>query len=436
MDRFNLTSFLHGIDSGVRWNSKIYYFANKREDHDAWKKEKDGYILNPSLACDFLNSISSNDFKITKELKDKETEILKLKKELILAKEEAHKATDSWEKRGNEFKEFFDFETWDKTNSEIVSNFYDKKGDEIHIEINQVFLMVGHMASYATVRNRLTAIRILIKSDDNITSNAKELILKHLVLSKPINDKLNERVEKSNNNRIKSSENIISIKITNLRRLIIFLKENLQEYITCVKIPKGEKMRITTYAAIYLGITTGRRPEELLRSGNFSIVKGKNNFLLFDGQAKRKNFKSDPYEIPLLFDDAKTVKKTIDLLRDLVPYSIQRNSKVSAKLNAMFAKDWIPTMTKFDLNIGVEKDKMKSTRSAYAMVCDRVFNQTNKEKISQAGYMGTILGHQDWDTKTYESYYRFNPSTYRFNLNVFLRDFYKNNGMDLKNIEI
>ncbi len=438
-----LTALLEIADDETGWNSKINHFVKKRTDKEEWAKINGDYVVSGDKAIEFIMQLGHKDFKRNRTMRELKKKIKQLTAKNSQLVNNIVKIEDEAKNKENEFQEFFDFESWDKMNKKILELFVKVKDfDSAIFAVTQTIMMVGYNATYATTRTRLTKIRTLI-DESQIKDELKEVILKFLVMPLPINDKINERVEKSNTDRIKKTDNIKTAKVTDIRRMISFLEEDITTKANSDdKIQHGEKMRYVTYCTIYLGLATGRRPHELLK-GTFKKIRGKSNFIMFGGQAKKKTIVADDYEIPLLFTDSYSVVKALELLREMIPTAIERldNSRLTDRMGAMYRKDWELIMRKFNLTIGVDDgnikaDKMKNARSAYAVTCEKLLNQTSQNRLAQAGYMSLILGHMDWDTSTYQSYYRFNPSLARFGVKKYLRDFYTHNEMDLTNIDI
>ena len=66
--------------------------------------------------------------------------------------------------------------------------------------------------------------------------------------------------------------------------------------------------------AVALILTTGRRNIEILKTGSFKYVS--KNVVLFEGQAKKKNgIVAKPYEIPIMYSDARKVVAALKRLR-------------------------------------------------------------------------------------------------------------------------
>ena len=161
--------------------------------------------------------------------------------------------------------------------------------------------------------------------------------------------------------------------------------------------------------AVALILTTGRRNIEILKTGSFKYVS--KNVVLFEGQAKKKNgIVAKPYEIPIMYSDARKVVAALKRLR----------SHATIKRLEGLANDEIHKTTNKTINEGATRALLEdnatfySCRAAYALTAYKKYEDDyengketkgkSKNKLSKAGYSSTILGHSDDDVTTALSY--------------------------------
>lgn len=140
------------------------------------------------------------------------------------------------------------------------------------------------------------------------------------------------------------------------------------------------------YIAAGLALLTGRRPAELLRTGEFAPVKGQRFMMQFRGQAKTRGAPGTQtgwYEIPVLAP-ASEIIRAVRLLRSSLPATRgMTNADVHSKwktalgraVRAVFGAQWSP----YDF------------RAVYALCCYHAFAPRN---VAQLAYYADILGHR------------------------------------------
>ena len=145
---------------------------------------------------------------------------------------------------------------------------------------------------------------------------------------------------------------------------------------------------------------TGRRIIEILKTADFKYVDTKH--VLFSGQTKIRGEKNkrDKYIIPVLADAGeivhalKYVRKNLDL---------QDVSNV--KINATHERRILDYTKTFFKNINSNKHiklNNKALRCMYARACYVLFDIEGKQTF--AAYASSILGHQETDLNTVNSY--------------------------------
>lgn len=146
--------------------------------------------------------------------------------------------------------------------------------------------------------------------------------------------------------------------------------------------------------AVGLGLLTGRRSTEILKTTIFEIVD--DCTVIFTGQLKKKEGESKPYMIPVLTDSTAIVE-ALGYIRSMVDFSGFTNEAVHSRTNKTLNEC---TVKHFGKGLSVHK-----LRSAYAEICAYWLKPDNQSK---ANYFGSILGHEPLDLKiaqTYEDFY-------------------------------
>jgi len=142
--------------------------------------------------------------------------------------------------------------------------------------------------------------------------------------------------------------------------------------------------------AVGLGLLTGRRSTEILKTAIFEIINDSN--VVFTGQLKKKEGESKPYPIPVLCDSADIVE-ALGYIRSLINFDDLTNEAIHSKTNKTLNEQ---TVKHFGKGFSVHK-----LRSAYAEICAYWLKEDTQSK---ANYFGTILGHDPLDLKTAQSY--------------------------------
>ncbi len=143
-------------------------------------------------------------------------------------------------------------------------------------------------------------------------------------------------------------------------------------------------------------LLTGRRTVEVCYSGEFALVPGRNDVLLFAGQAKAKGTPKPPFEIPVLAD-ADVILESLETVRGrrIFRNEADVNSKVGKDVNDAVRRifgDYTP----------------QELRKAYATITYHDYESSRPTpRLSQAAYFAKILGHGPGDINTAQSYMAF-----------------------------
>lgn len=151
--------------------------------------------------------------------------------------------------------------------------------------------------------------------------------------------------------------------------------------------------------AICLILVTGRRPIEIIKTARFSRVRGKNDQLKFEGQAKTKGRAVGSYTIPVLGKAAADCITALKKVRKEMDCAGLDNDAAKQKYNGRIA--YMPTKT-FKSHLG--RCTPHDLRKAYAAICTAHYKPQN---MSTNAYISSILGHGIEDISTANSYVKY-----------------------------
>lgn len=172
-----------------------------------------------------------------------------------------------------------------------------------------------------------------------------------------------------------------------------------------------------SYAAVSLGIAllTGRRIYEVCVTGSFMIVRGQAHHVRFSGQAKTRDAKkaNKPYLIPVLIEPKRLVDAVAYLrsLRDFTAYLPANDADATPRSRAFHdrtAKTLREMCTKHFDQL-VEDCTPHDLRKIYAVIAYDWFAPVD---MSVGRYVSEILGHNEGDLATVQSYQDFYLATH------------------------
>jgi hypothetical protein len=425
----DITTLLAGMISETskkEWSKKIevWYTRNFKGAKEVTKSSEGDILLEPTLARRYIVSARSIKSSYKEPLIiEVDKEEAKHQKELL----DSIKTQNS--KYENEFHSIYKFSTWEETYKEIIEDF--NSNDDTLKTIFKWTYGITYFSRFSSVRSRLTEIRKKIENS-NLENSKKELILKYLVLPKNINDEIDSRVDKESTKRAKNSD-IEKIQVSEVKKLIEATIKTIKGYFRLLdsnsnfklgrksrkyirKSEIGKKEGIANLM-LFLTLTTGRRPIELLKLSEFT--KKSDHLLEVKNLAKKRDNESE-LVIPILFSNSDLVLKAIDFLRDNIDSATLRSSETSItkRLYAYVNDDWEGLTPKW---LQTDGDKFKKCRAVYALTFEALINQTVESlKISQAGYLSKLLGHDEDDISTQNSYYKASILIGRFSKDKYL----------------
>lgn len=230
----------------------------------------------------------------------------------------------------------------------------------------------------SSIRKYLTAYRKELKNE----FGANSTLLKFLKLRKEVGAKIEKDYKRKV--QIRTEKNDL-IKIEQPSELIEFAKSLLIS---------------ESYLKVSLGLMllTGRRSVEILKTAIFHKIPNKAFKVIFEGQAKLKERKANPYEIPLLCTANEAIK-ALNFIREKRSEFAQLTSE---ELNKKCAKSLNDTAKIFKdfLGLGVVCHDL---RKAYAAI---IYNQS-KTVDSFRVFAAKFLGHSENSELTTETYLKY-----------------------------
>jgi hypothetical protein len=170
------------------------------------------------------------------------------------------------------------------------------------------------------------------------------------------------------------------------------------------------------YISFLLGITTGRRQFEILKSLEIGSKRGTPTFRGLGKLPKEQEGKA--LEGKILFISIKDAQKYLRLLRKLLPTQEMTNVAVNKKYNGMFNKAFKDRFVNSELNIlkdgsslfSQDGAKFHRLRTAYALTAYKMavienekLNEDKREKIYQSKFIADVL-HQVWKKNASDHY--------------------------------
>ena len=198
-----------------------------------------------------------------------------------------------------------------------------------------------------------------------------------------------ERYQLSPEDRVVSSE--ISRKSLEERSMDCVIVEDADLLLeTCKKVIK-DLDEDPFYIAACLSVVCGRRSIEILKTGNFQGVEGKDLSCLFSGAAKKKVLCTKSCEIPLLMK-SKYVIAGLKYIREVIPCSGLTNSQINSKYSHKLG-DAAKILLK-NLNV-----RFHDLRCIYGMASFRMYRHDGSINI----WLKKSLLHETLDTSIFYS---------------------------------
>ena len=220
----------------------------------------------------------------------------------------------------------------------------------------------------------------------------------------------------------RKEENTTEFNVKNVEKVVNKLKDYVDNFDDklkegIIKKPNSAKVDIIKayYISFLLGLTTGRRQVELLKTLEIGSRKGK---AMFKGLVKQPKNAKEAQEGNIIFLSVKDAQKYLRLLRKLLPTDDMTNTEVNKKYNAMFNKAFKDRLVYSEINIvgkdsflfGNEDVKFHKLRTAYALTnYEMAVEEENKKsedkrvKIDKSKFIADVL-HQTWKMNASEHY--------------------------------
>lgn len=157
-----------------------------------------------------------------------------------------------------------------------------------------------------------------------------------------------------------------------------------------------------SYTKVSTGLfaLTGRRPIEILKTGNFTIIS--EDWVTFSGQAKKakssNELESKPFDIPVL-SNSKDIVEALNFIRSVRDFSELSHDDIHSKTN----KTLNDTCKRYFVDV-IPDPSPKMLRKAYGEVASHWFKPDTQEKNA---FLSDILGHETLDIATSQTYKQF-----------------------------
>lgn len=177
-----------------------------------------------------------------------------------------------------------------------------------------------------------------------------------------------------------------SIAPENIDKLVIDIKNRIDKDDFTDITYKSQTTEIVKayHIAILLGLATGRRQVEILKTFAVSTRRG---IPQFSGLVKKALGDDEPKEGTLLFLSIKEVKKYLTMLRKIIDVSEMENSEINRKYNGIFNK----ALKKYTSDVLGDKISFHDLRKIYANYAYIKFgNDGDKEMFYQK-----VLNHEE-----------------------------------------
>ena len=419
----NLTQLLLELNNSISWNRKLPHvlngdFMGRRLyalNNKIYEKIDSDFYVKEKYVYDCLNALA-----------DKEDETLSL--QLKLRAEEfknwiLSKKIDVNESRKRELYDFVNFSNFE----EYYENFIDRYvslSDEVSKRelINECWLVISNYTTVSVVRTRITALRKVI-SASSVGSELDGVF----TLPSRLNDCITDKAVSVNKAKMRNSDRN-EIFLRDVRRIIETYGDELLAINPYEKRSLVERNKIIIKSLIYLTFVNGRRPYENAIKGIF-VPTANLNMIEFSGQAKIKdgdraaNFKID---IPLLFSDNHTMMHVLTLFRENLGKRILSGGqkKFNQSISSPADEYWLDMVERYGFKF---EKKFSSIRSLYAVICERLFNQSEDAQLAQKVYIGKVLGHLEYDESSWEHYFDFVINGRGVDIQKYLKEFKENN---------
>ena len=419
----NLTQLLLELDNSISWNRKLPHvlngdFIGRRLyalDNKIYEKIGSDFYVKEKYLYDCLYILSTkedNELSLRLKLRANEFENRILSKKI-----------DSNKSRKKELYDFVNFSNFE----EYYENFIDRYmslSEEVSKKelINECWLVMSNYTTVSVIRTRITALRKVISA-----SSVSDELDGVFTLPSRLNDCITDKAVSVNKSKMKSS-NRNEIFLRDVRRIIETYADELLAINPYEKRSLVERNKIVIKSLVYLTFVNGRRPYENAVKGIFNPTPNL-NMIEFSGQAKIKdgdraaNFKID---IPLLFSDNHTMMHVLTLFRENLGKRVLAGGQKSINntLSPLADRYWLDMVERYGFKF---EKKFSSIRSLYAVICERLFNQSEDAQLAQKVYMGKILGHLEYDESSWEHYFDFVVNGRGVDIKKYLKEFKENN---------
>jgi hypothetical protein len=333
-------------------------------------------------------------------------------------------------------EQLFDFlyggHSWSKVKSVFTKDFRGcKNQDEVLDLYNKYVPYIWFNRALSTSLKTYTDLRNIIKECD--TRNTTYALTHVFSIGDADRSKgiFAYREKKTAENVLKRvEENTTEFTIDNVKEVVNNLRDyvdNFDKKLEDKKISKASSAKVDIIKAYYisflLGLVTGRRQVELLKTLEVGSKKGKATFRGLSKPSKEDREKEAKgikvvKDGSIIFMSVKDVQKYLRLLRKLLPTEDLTNAQVNKKYNAMFNKAFKERLINSEINITKDGNhlfsnndaKFHKLRTAYALTNYKMAVEAESKKsedkrivINKSKFIADVL-NQTWKMNASEHY--------------------------------
>lgn len=369
---------------------------------------------------------------LIKELNKKEDNKELVKKLSISIDKIESESKEDTKQREELFNHLYGGHTWTKVKKEFERDFKSCRNQDAVFDLyNKYIPYIWFNRALTTSLRTYTDLRNIIRESN--TRNT-EHALNHVF---SIGDKDRSKgvfaykEKKTTENVLKRVEGKeIELSVTNVKKVVETLKDYVDNFDKKVKegeikvfSSKNTDREKAYYVSFLLGLATGRRQVEILKTLKVGSRKGKATFEGLtkpsaEDKEKEKNGVRVVKEGELLFLSVKDVQKYLRLLRKLIDTEDMTTTQINKKYNAVFNKAFRDRLVNSDINLYKEGKEVKARifgnneatfhnlRSAYANTLYQMALESNDKRANQKSKFIADVLHQTWTMNASEHYDR------------------------------
>jgi len=311
---------------------------------------------------------------LIKELNKKEDNKELVKKLSISIDKIESESKEDTRQREELFNFLYGGHTWTKVSRKFEKDFKScKNQDEVFELYNDYVPYIWFNRALTTSLRTYTDLRNIIRESN--TRNTKHALNHVFSIGNKDRSKgvFAYKEKKTTENVLKRVEGKeIELSVTNVKKVVETLKDYVDNFDKKVKegeikvfSSKNTDREKAYYVSFLLGLATGRRQVEILKTLKVGSRKGKATFEGLtkpsaEDKEKEKNGVRVVKEGELLFLSVKDVQKYLRLLRKLIDTEDMTTTQINKKYNAVFNKAFRDRLVNSDINLYKEGKEVKA----------------------------------------------------------------------------